>query len=56
MRSHHEALIERAREWVRKNACSFPLDLYAEMFAAGLDATKIEEELLLEKETVNNGN
>ncbi len=49
--SERQALVERARAWVRVYECSFPFDLHAEMLGAGMDAGRIEEQLLKENDS-----
>ena len=49
-RAEHRDLLRRARNWVKANQCPFPVDLTTELLTAGIDAGRIEEQLLNDKE------
>ena len=46
--AEREALVERAAAWVHVHEIPFPFDLHVEMLNAGLDAGRIESQLLEE--------
>jgi hypothetical protein len=49
MRRHHQELMKRARNWIKKYGCPLPLDLAVEFLQAGLDVDTIETQLLAEQ-------
>jgi len=48
MVSRYAEFAARARRWVEVNACPLPVDLIAEILAAGFDAGKLEARCLQE--------